>query len=57
MSDDDTCSSDTKRCELCREIVESYTLTSDSHPEGPNHVVGQCCVYTDTERGGDAGDE
>jgi hypothetical protein len=37
-------------CELCGEATESPVLTGDSHPEGPNHVVGDCCAHTDPDR-------
>lgn len=40
----------TDHCELCGESVESFTLTADSHPKGPNHLVGQCCVHVGAER-------
>lgn len=41
---------DLGRCQLCGEPVEDYTLTSDSHPEGVNLLVGDCCAGPD---GGD----
>jgi len=31
-------------CELCGKLIDSPVLTGDSHPEGPNYVVGECCV-------------
>ena len=48
-------SAGTDRCELCGQFVGSITLTADSHPEGPNRLVGQCCAhaYTDRSEGGD----
>jgi len=32
------------QCELCGGIADEPTLTTDSHPEGPNHLVGRCCA-------------
>ena len=33
-----------QECELCGDEVDELTLTSDSHPEGANHLVGECCT-------------
>jgi len=39
-----------KRCELCSAKVNgAHKLTADSHPEGPNHLVGECCVEAEAE--------
>ena len=35
---------ETYECELCGGEVDELTLTSDSHPEGVNHLVGECCA-------------
>lgn len=32
------------QCDLCGGPVDRGTLTADSHPAGPNHVVGECCA-------------
>jgi len=39
-ADDD----ESRQCELCGGTVDEFTLTGDSHPEGPNHLVGRCCT-------------
>ena len=45
MSDDTAQSADgTMQCELCGGGVDDLTLTTDSHPEGVNHLVGECCT-------------
>ena len=36
------------QCELCGDEVESYVLTSDSHSEGPNILVGLFCCAEGT---------
>ena len=41
MSDAD---GESYQCELCGRTVNGLTLTGDSHPEGPNHLVGRCCA-------------
>jgi hypothetical protein len=47
----------TKRCELCGGSVEASILTADSHPEGPNHLVGQCCVHAGGEQSNGGSDQ
>lgn len=32
------------RCEWCDAPIETILVTDDSHPEGPDHLVGECCA-------------
>lgn len=41
-------SSERERCELCEDPVTCYVLTSESHSEGANILVGLWCCAEGT---------